>query len=389
MTALVEAKASDVTPALRPASSSAAVPATLVAKVSSGCSSERSTEVTAARWTIESKPPANARLEDRRVSDVADHHVHGRVGVRCRSTTRTWAPSAVSSDTTWRPMKPEPPVTRTRRPASDCVRGRGGAHFAQPCVFIQTTPIPSIDVTDNSARLHPRMSVRGYCDRGRRGAAQSSITRDGTRALARPSEPAVSPAGGRAGALVPLLAIPVCARVVTQVRPGYDPYGWLVLGPPDPARQAGHQRRAVLEAVPFLFTLPYALVGRDALYLWMTTAFASRSAAWCSPARVAYRLVARPPGAATPVGRGLVAASLACRHRSLPPRAAQRRVRHDDRRAVPGRGRLHPAPTPPLGLLGAVAGGPGTAGGVVAHSGSTSCGPGEGAGACAGSCCSA
>ena len=51
-----------------------------------------------------------------RVGDVSDDDVDVGIRVRLRSITRAWAPAAISSATTWRPMKPEPPVTNTRLP---------------------------------------------------------------------------------------------------------------------------------------------------------------------------------------------------------------------------------------------------------------------------------
>ena len=81
MTALVDANTSERTPAARAASSTACVPATLVSNVPTGFSTERSTDVTAARCTTESNSSRERRVEDVRVGDVADHDVDGRIGV--------------------------------------------------------------------------------------------------------------------------------------------------------------------------------------------------------------------------------------------------------------------------------------------------------------------
>ena len=75
---------------------------------------------------------------------------------------------------------------------------------------------------------------------------------------------------------VALLAVSVALVVVTQVRPGYDPYGWLVWGHLTLHGKLDTNGAPSWKPLPYLFTLPYALAGRDALYLWMTTAFASR-----------------------------------------------------------------------------------------------------------------
>ncbi len=89
------------------------------------------------------------------------------------------------------------------------------------------------------------------------------------------------------------LAIAVCAVlwiVLTGMRPAYDAYGWLVWG-----HQAVHLSLD-LNAAPswkpltFLFTVPYSLTGRTAVWLWMVTAAAGAFSAPVFGARIAYRL---------------------------------------------------------------------------------------------------
>jgi hypothetical protein len=87
-----------------------------------------------------------------------------------------------------------------------------------------------------------------------------------------------------------VLLLAILFVVLTDVRPAYDAYGWLVWG-----RQAAHLKLNTSAApswkpLPFLFTLPYALAGRDALWLWMVTATAGAFAAPIFAGRLAYRL---------------------------------------------------------------------------------------------------
>jgi len=79
----------------------------------------------------------------------------------------------------------------------------------------------------------------------------------------------------------PWLAVSAAVVVVSiafvlwsNMRPGYDAYGWLVWG-----RQTLHwdldtNGAPSWKPLTFLFTLPYSLLGRGALWLWMVTAVA-------------------------------------------------------------------------------------------------------------------
>ncbi len=58
---------------------------------------------------------------------------------------------------------------------------------------------------------------------------------------------------------------------LTNARPSYDAFGWLVWG-----RQALHWNLDTNGApswkpLPFLFTFPYALAGHGQMWLWMVT----------------------------------------------------------------------------------------------------------------------
>ncbi|MHB8693032.1 MAG: hypothetical protein ACYDHH_17480 [Solirubrobacteraceae bacterium] len=87
-----------------------------------------------------------------------------------------------------------------------------------------------------------------------------------------------------------LIAISAVLTSIAAVKPAFDAYGWLVWG-----RQALHLSLNTDSApswkpLPFLFTLPYALLGRAALWLWMTTVLAGSLAAGVFAARIAHRL---------------------------------------------------------------------------------------------------
>ena len=97
-----------------------------------------------------------------------------------------------------------------------------------------------------------------------------------------------------------LILIGVSAAVVAwaQVKPSYDPYGWLTWGHLTLHGKLNTDGAPSWKPLPYLFTLPYALAGRDAVYLWMTTAFAISLSGLVFAWRVAYWLVAPPRGRA-------------------------------------------------------------------------------------------
>ena len=84
--------------------------------------------------------------------------------------------------------------------------------------------------------------------------------------------------------------------LVTGMRPGYDAYGWIVWG-----RQVLHWNLNTDGApswkpLTFLFTLPYSLTGRGAMWLWMVTAVAGAFFSAIFGGRLAYRLTGPAPG---------------------------------------------------------------------------------------------
>jgi len=92
------------------------------------------------------------------------------------------------------------------------------------------------------------------------------------------------------GVAIVVLILAVLWVVVSGMRPAFDAYGWLVWG-----HQALHLSLD-LNAAPswkplsFLFTLPYALAGRGAVWLWMATAVAVAFSSPVFAARIAWRL---------------------------------------------------------------------------------------------------
>jgi hypothetical protein len=98
--------------------------------------------------------------------------------------------------------------------------------------------------------------------------------------------------------LVPLVVVLASAVFVevSGMLPGYDGYGWVVWG-----HQALHLNLDTNGApswkpLTFLFTLPFALTGRGAVWLWMVTAVAGGFASVWFAARLAYRLTAPSSG---------------------------------------------------------------------------------------------
>lgn len=94
---------------------------------------------------------------------------------------------------------------------------------------------------------------------------------------------------------VALIVVSIVLVVLTDIRPDYDPYGWLVWG-----RQTLHwsldtNGEPSWKPLAFLFTLPYALVGRAQLWLWMVTAVAISLSGPVFAGRVAYKLTGASP----------------------------------------------------------------------------------------------
>jgi hypothetical protein len=81
----------------------------------------------------------------------------------------------------------------------------------------------------------------------------------------------------------------------TGTRPGYDPYGWLVWGKLTVHLALDTNGAPSWKPFPFLLTVPYALVGHYALWLWMVTAVAVSLAGPIFAWRIAFWLTDAPP----------------------------------------------------------------------------------------------
>jgi hypothetical protein len=94
---------------------------------------------------------------------------------------------------------------------------------------------------------------------------------------------------------VGVVAISIAFVAWSDMRPGYDAYGWLVWG-----RQTLHWNLDTNGApswkpLTFLFTLPYSLLGGLSLWLWMVTAVAAGLSGSVFAARIAFRLTGPAP----------------------------------------------------------------------------------------------
>src|SRR5689334_17599539 len=66
-----------------------------------------------------------------------------------------------------------------------------------------------------------------------------------------------------------LLIVSLLLLLYARTRPGYDPYGWLVWGKLTIHLNLDTNGAPSWKPMPYLFTVPYAVFGRYALWLWM------------------------------------------------------------------------------------------------------------------------
>jgi hypothetical protein len=92
-----------------------------------------------------------------------------------------------------------------------------------------------------------------------------------------------------------LLLFSLVVVLWARVRPGYDPYGWLVWGKLTLHAKLDTNGAPSWKPLPFLFTVPYALFGRYQLWLWMVTSIAISLAGPVFAWRIAFRLTGADP----------------------------------------------------------------------------------------------
>jgi hypothetical protein len=91
-----------------------------------------------------------------------------------------------------------------------------------------------------------------------------------------------------------------------RTRPSYDAYGWLVWGYQTLHLTLDLGGAPSWKPLPYLFTVPYALLGHYELWLWMITAVAISLSGAVFGGRIAYRLTV---GSVDPAGEGSIASS--------------------------------------------------------------------------------
>jgi hypothetical protein len=94
---------------------------------------------------------------------------------------------------------------------------------------------------------------------------------------------------------VALLFVSTLVVLWARARPGYDPYGWLVWGHLTVHFNLDTNGAPSWKPLPYLFTVPYAVFGHYALWLWMITAVTVSLSGLVFAWRVAFRLVDAPP----------------------------------------------------------------------------------------------
>jgi hypothetical protein len=94
-----------------------------------------------------------------------------------------------------------------------------------------------------------------------------------------------------AGLLLVSLGIVLYARA----RPGYDPYGWLVWGKLTIHGALDTNGAPSWKPLPYLFTVPFAVFGHYALWLWMVTSVAISLSGVIFAWRIAFRLTYSRP----------------------------------------------------------------------------------------------
>ncbi len=94
---------------------------------------------------------------------------------------------------------------------------------------------------------------------------------------------------------VGLLGLSTVVVLIARVRPGYDPYGWLVWGHLTVHGALDTNGAPSWKPLPFLATVPFALAGHYALWLWMIGSVAVSLSGFVFAWRIAFRLTDAPP----------------------------------------------------------------------------------------------
>ena len=92
-----------------------------------------------------------------------------------------------------------------------------------------------------------------------------------------------------------LLAVSTVVVLWARARPGYDPYGWLVWGKLTIHLKLDTNGAPSWKPLPFLFTVPFALAGHYALWLWTITSVAISLSGPLFAWRIAFRLTGADP----------------------------------------------------------------------------------------------
>jgi len=94
---------------------------------------------------------------------------------------------------------------------------------------------------------------------------------------------------------VVLVAFSALLVLWAQTRPGFDPYGWLVWGHQTLHLNLNTNGAPSWKPLPYLFTVPYAITGHYAMWLWMFTAVAVSLSGSIFAGRIAYKLTGPSP----------------------------------------------------------------------------------------------
>jgi hypothetical protein len=94
---------------------------------------------------------------------------------------------------------------------------------------------------------------------------------------------------------VGLLFVSLLIVLYARARPGYDPYGWLVWGKLTIHAALDTNGAPSWKPLPYLFTVPYSVVGHYSLWLWMVTSVAISLSGLIFAWRIAFRLTYSRP----------------------------------------------------------------------------------------------